>query len=364
MAKYDDKIKELEDRIANTKYNKRTQHAIGLYKAQLAKFKESREARSSSGGKGHGYQVRKTGDGTVILLGFPSVGKSTLLNSLTDAKSEVAAYEFTTLDVVPGIMKYKHADIQICDMPGIVKGAASGRGRGKEVLATLHSADLIILLVDVNSPAHMKVIEKEIYDFRVRINQKKPDVKIKKTAKDGIRIGKTVKLSSLDNETMIDILKTFRINNADVVVRDNINDDQFIDIIEGNKIYVPAVLIFNKIDMISKEKLVKLKKKYSPDLCISAAKAEHIWELKELIFEKLDLIRVYLKEPSKDPDMEVPLIVHRNCTIRDVCDKLHRDFVKKFKFARVWGPSARFGGQKLMLKHVLKDDDVLELHIF
>jgi len=56
--------------------------------------------------------------------------------------------------------------------------------------------------------------------------------------------------------------------------------------------------------------------------------------------------------------------VHRNCTIRDVCDKLHRDFVKKFKFARVWGPSARFGGQKLMLKHVLKDDDVLELHIF
>jgi len=364
MAKYDDKIKELENRVASTKYNKKTQHAIGMYKAQIAKLKEAREARSSGGGGGHGYQVRKTGDGTVILLGFPSVGKSTLLNSLTDAKSEVGAYEFTTLDVVPGIMKYKHAEIQICDMPGIVKGAASGKGRGKEVLATLQSADLILVLLDVHSPQYLKVIQKEIYDAHVRVNQRKPDVKVVKTSKDGLRIGKTVKLTYLDTATIKDMLRTFRINNADVVIRDDITDDQLIDVLEGNKIYVPEITVFNKIDTIDEKKLDKLKEKYQPDLCISAEKKNHIIELKELIFRKLDLIRIYLKEPTMNPDMDVPLIMPRDSTIKDVCNKLHRDFVNKFKFSRVWGPSAKFGGQKLMLKHILKDEDILELHMF
>jgi hypothetical protein len=249
-------------------------------------------------------------------------------------------------------------------MPGIVKGAASGRGRGKEVLATLQSADLILVLLDVHSPQYLKVILKEINDFHVRINQRKPDVKIKKTSKGGIRIGKTVKLTHLDNKTIKEILRTFRINNADVVIREDITDDQFIDVVEANKLYVPAIIVFNKIDTVSEEELDKLKEKYLPDLCISAQKKDHIIELKELIFRKLDLIRVYLKEPAKNPDMEVPLIMSRNSSIGDVCNKLHRDFFKKFKFARVWGPSAKFGGQKLMTKHVLKDEDILELHIF
>ncbi len=364
MGKYDEKIKELEKLISSTKYNKKTQHAIGLYKAQLAKLKDMQEQRSGSGKKGAGYQVRKSGDGTVILLGFPSVGKSTLLNSLTDAHSEVGAYEFTTLNVVPGMMKYKHAEIQICDMPGIVKGAASGRGRGKEVLATLQSADLILILLDVNSPQHLNVILKEIHDAHVRMNQKKPDVKIVKTSKDGIRIGKTIRLTKLSDRTIKDILRTFRINNADVVIRENIDADQLIDVIENNKIYVPGILVFNKIDTISESKLNELIKKYKPDLCISASKKEHIDDLKELIFDRLNLMSIFLKEPNKKPDLDVPLIVKKNSTIKDVCNKLHRDFVKKFKFARVWGDSAKFPGQKLMLKHVLKDKDILELHIF
>ncbi|MEK6949157.1 MAG: GTPase, partial [Nanoarchaeota archaeon] len=125
-----EKIKELDDLISKTKYNKSTQHAIGLYKAQLAKLKEKQKARSG-GRKGEGYNVRKTGDGTVVLLGFPSVGKSTLLNALTNANSAVAAYAFTTLTVIPGILEYKHAKIQVLDVPGVMHGAAAGTGRGK-----------------------------------------------------------------------------------------------------------------------------------------------------------------------------------------------------------------------------------------
>jgi len=85
--------------------------------------------------------------------------------------------------------------------------------------------------------------------------------------------------------------------------------------------------------------------------------------LRQLIYDKLDLMSVYLKEPGKEADMNVPLIMFRTGTIRDLCEKLHKDFVTKFKFSRVWGKSAKFGGQKLMLGHHLKDGDVVEIHV-
>lgn len=366
MAGKEAKIKELEDRISNTKYNKKTQAAIGKYKAQLAKLKEKEEERrgvGKGGGAGAGWEVRKTGDGTVILLGFPSAGKSTLLGALTDAESEIGAYAFTTLTCIPGVMEYKYAKIQILDVPGIVQGAASGKGRGKEVLASMRSADVCLVLLDATRPKEFDVIMKEIYDTHIRLNQKKPDVKIVKTGKDGIRIGATVALTHLDEETITEVLKEFKINNADVVIREDITVDQLIDCIEANKKYMPALTVINKKDLVTKTELKKLMKKYKADIAISAKDKEGVAELKEQIFQKLDLIRIYLKEPTKPADMDEPLIMFRDCTIEDVCSKLHKDFVSKFRFSRVWGPSSKFDGQKLMMKHHLKDGDVLELHL-
>ena len=366
MAANDGKIKELEDRIANTKYNKKTQAAIGQYKAQIAKLKDKEEVRKGigkGGGAGAGWEVRKTGDGTVILLGFPSAGKSTLLNSLTNAQSEIGAYAFTTLTCIPGVMEYKHAKIQILDVPGIVSGAASGKGRGKEVLASMRSADLCLVLLDATRPQEHKVIMKEIYDTHIRLNQKKPDVKIIKTGKDGLRVGSTIRLTHLDVDTITSIFKEFKIVNADIVIREDITDDQLIDCIEANKKYMPSLTVINKCDLVSDGELKKIMKKYSGDIAISAEKKVNIDELKELIFQKLDLIRIYLKEPMKPADLEEPLIVFRDFSIKDVCKKLHKDFVDKFKFCRVWGPSSKFPGQKLSLKHTLKDKDILEIHI-
>lgn len=70
-----------------------------------------------------------------IFLGFPSVGKSTLLCNLAGVYSEVAEYEFTTLTTVPGVIRYKGAKIQLLDLPGIIEGAKDGKGRGKQVIA-------------------------------------------------------------------------------------------------------------------------------------------------------------------------------------------------------------------------------------
>ena len=175
-------------------------------------MKEKQLARSSSGKKGEGYEVRKTGDGTVVLLGFPSVGKSTLLNALTDADSPVGAYAFTTLTVIPGVLNYKHAKIQVLDVPGVVHGAAAGTGRGKEVLSVIRNADLVLFIIDVFHPDQYKTLLKEVNEANVRINQKAPDVKIVKTPRGGINIGTTVKLTRIDKKTIEDILKEFKIS--------------------------------------------------------------------------------------------------------------------------------------------------------
>ncbi len=362
MAGDAERIKELEDLIANSQYNKRTQKAIGLYKAQLARLKEKVSSRRS-GSQADGYSVRKTGDGTVVLLGFPSVGKSTLLNGITGAESEVGSYAFTTLSVIPGVLEYNYAKIQVLDVPGIVRGAASGKGRGTEVFSVLRNADLILILVDVQFPEHYHAIMKEVYESGIRLNKKRPDVKIKKTAKDGIKISKTVRLPNLANETIEGVLRTFRINNADIVIRSNITVDELIDCIEDNKKYVPGIVVLNKVDLVSEGYAEKISKQVNADIMISAEKKEHLEELKELIFNKLDLIRIYMKEPGKEADLEEPLIISRNSTVRDVCSKLHKDFVKQFKFCRVWGPSSKFPGQKLSIKHTLKDMDILEIHV-
>ena len=361
---YDKKVKELEEELSTTKYNKKTQGHIGLVKAKLAKIKEDYQKKAAAKGGGQGFSVRRTGDATVIMVGFPSVGKSTLLNALTNANSPVGAYAFTTLTCIPGLMGYNHAKIQVLDVPGIVEGAATGRGRGREVLACAQSADLVIILVDVFDPGHFEVVKQEIYETGLRLNQKPPQVKIAKKLRGGIDIGLTVKLTKITEETIKNILNEFKLNNSGIVIREDITDDQLIDVIEGNKKYVPGIVVLNKIDMVDKEELERVKEIVNPDICISAEKKINIEELKSLIFKKLEFMRVYTKEAGKKADMDVPIIMRRGNTLKDVCLKLHKDFVAKYRFARIWGKSSRFDGMPVKrLDHVLQDKDIVEIHL-
>ncbi len=364
MAEKSKRLQELEAELKKTKVNKKTESAVGLLKAKIAKLKEKEESRvaKKTGQSEYGYSVRKSGDGTVLLLGYPSAGKSTLLNRLTSAESDVGAYAFTTLTVVPGMMDYKQAKIQILDVPGIVSGAASGKGRGKEVLAVIYTANLVLIVIDVNTPEHYESILQEVWESHIRINKVKPEVFIKKKTIGGIRIGKTVPLKITD-ETIKKVMREFKIVNADILIRSPIDVDDLIDCIEGNKKYVPAITCVTKADTVDAKTLEKVKKQLNADLVISVDEDLNIDKLKDFIFDRLNFMRIFLKEPRKEPDMKEPLIIKRDSSVQDVCDKLHRDFKKRFRFARVWGKSAKHPAQKVMLKHFLKDEDVLEVHL-
>jgi len=363
MAPIEDQIKAVEDEIQRTPYNKATQHHIGKLKAKLARLKDEAQKRlSARGGGGPGYAVKKSGHATVAIVGFPSVGKSTLLNQITDAKSPVASYDFTTLDVIPGVLYYSGAQIQILDMPGLIRGASKGRGRGREVISVARGSDLVLLMVDVFE-TNIDVLVDELNLSGIRLNQKPPDIVIAKKSRGGVGVNPTVKLTHIDEETIADMLREFGYINADIVVRDDITEDQLVDVLAGNRVYIPAFVVINKVDLVTVEylKSVRSRMKGWRVVAVSAEKGSGLEELKKTIYDELDFIRIFLKPQGKDADMAEPLITRQGAKVATVCETIHRDFRKKFRYANIWGPSAKFPGQTVGLNHGLKDGDVLTL---
>ena len=174
----EEEIESLREEIAETPYNKSTEAHIGRLKAKIAEKKEKLENQSSAGGGG-GYAVEKHGDATVALVGFPSVGKSTLINALTNADSETGSYEFTTLDVNPGMLKYRGANIQILDVPGLIEGAADGRGGGQEVLSVVRTADLAVFMLSVYEIDQYERLDQELYNNNIRLDTDPPSIHIR-----------------------------------------------------------------------------------------------------------------------------------------------------------------------------------------
>ncbi|NLA38867.1 MAG: GTP-binding protein [Methanomicrobiales archaeon] len=367
MASLEEQVRELEDEIKNTPYNKATSKHIGRLKAKLAKIRDDAVARAiASSGGGDGYSVKKSGDATVVLVGFPSVGKSTLLNALTDSEiSETAAYAFTTTSVIPGAMEHRGAKIQVLDIPGLIAGAAMGKGRGKEVIAVVRSADLILVLVDVFNEQHTDVLLRELHDAGIRINRQKPDITIKRTSSGGIRLN-TVGSIDLDLEEIRSILAESRIVNADVLIRGDVTQDDFIDAVIGNRIYVPAFIAVNKVDLVDEKMRRDIERELAgrfgePPVMVSAQSGYHIKDLKDTIFDHLGFMRVYLKPLGSPADMDEPLIIQHPATVEDVCNRLHRDFADRFRYARVWGDSAKHDAQRVGITHQLADGDILSI---
>jgi len=234
-----EKIKAIKDEIGRTQLNKATEHHIGILKAKIAKLKREQEAVQikKSSKKSDGFDVKRSGDATIVIIGLPSVGKSTLLNALTGSKSSVGAFQFTTVTVVPGILDYRGAKIQMLDLPGIIKGASNGRGLGKRILSVARSADIVLLVLDVFQPYHEDVLVNELSNIGIRLNQQPPNIVIEKSSTGGIAIAQQVKLKKMSEKLVKDILNVYGYTSARVVIREDIDSEQLVDYITGGKTY-------------------------------------------------------------------------------------------------------------------------------
>jgi small GTP-binding protein len=279
--------------------------------------------------------------------------------------SEVAAYEFTTLTTVPGVVRYKGAKIQLLDLPGIIEGAKDGKGRGRQVIAVARTCSLILIVLDVLKPLHHKaLLEHELEGFGIRLNKRPPLIYFRKKDKGGVNLTSQVIQSELDMDTVKTILSEYKIHNADVTLREDCTAEDLIDVIEGNRVYVPCIYVLNKIDQITVEVSACVRAHTHHTLRNSTLSTKyptvyryrHITSGTSTIYSrkfgnicdsfecKCMRVRVrivrpacvlffsYTKPKGQLPDYNSPIVLpHDQTSIEDFCTKIHKSLVKEFK---------------------------------
>lgn len=366
-----EKIKEIEAEMARTQKNKATNSHLGILKARLAKLRSELldTPGGGGGGAGQGFAVQRSGDGRVALIGFPSVGKSSLLSTLTETKSEAAAYEFTTLTCIPGNLMYNGTKIQLLDLPGIIEGAAHGKGRGKEVIAVARTADLVMIVLDAGKEQvnrHREILENELETVGLRLNKSPPNVTMVHKKTGGVRINKTCPLTKLGDDpekTARQILSEYKMHNVDLLFRDDVSADELIDVIQGNRKYVRCLYVYNKIDTITIEEVGKLSK-LPNSIVISVNMKLNLDYLLAKMWEYMGLIRVYTKRKGSPPDLNEPVILSSQRDGVDVgalAGAISRELLAVLNYAYVWGTSTKHSPQRVGTAHVLEDEDVVQL---
>jgi small GTP-binding protein len=341
MSTIEEQVAAVEKEIRETPYNKSTQRHHGILRAKLARLKDKQiEAQTRKPGGGGGYAVKKQGVATVVLVGPPSAGKSTLINKLTNAESKVAPYAFTTVTVIPGMLKYQGAYIQILDVPGLIEGAGAGKGRGREVLSVVRGSDLLIIMTDPARVKMLNIMTDELETAGIRINKIPPRVVIHKRGGGGIIIHSNIK-QDIDADTIKDVAGEFGIKNAEITIKEKLTMDTLVDAFANNRVYVKAVYVVNKADIV--------RNFHHNAFLISAEKDKGISELKEAMWDELGLVRVYLVKPNQEPTFEEPIITKVGKTLYDVAVSIGTEFAQTKTGAKIWGNGAKFAGQEVSL---------------
>lgn len=350
MSDFQKQIEDIEKEIRETPYHKGTEHHIGILRARLSRLKDKildSETRSKGSGGGIGYAVKHQGDATIVLVGPPSVGKSTLLNRLTNAQSKVAPYAFTTVSVIPGMMVYKNARIQILDVPGLIEGAEVGKGRGKEVLSVVRGCDLLVVITEVGKEQAIDRIKNALEKNGIRIDKKRPSVKIDKKLQGGISVFSNIR-QTVSKETIKEIIMEMGIKNAIVSIKEKITLDELLDSLSRNRVYIPSISVINKADLsVSSHK--------NDYLYISAENDMNLNKLREDIWKTLDLSTIYLVHGDDEPNFNNPLIVKNNTKLSDILEQLGSSFSENKTYARIWGEGAKFPGQEVSLSSTTAD---------
>ncbi len=272
-------------------------------------------------------------------------------------------------------MHYKGSRVQVLDLPGIIEGAARGKGRGKEVIAVARSADAILIVLDAGKEGlnrHREILEEELETVGLRLNKRPPDVTFTKKKTGGIKFSSTVPLTKLGPEpekVAMNVLREYRISNADILAREDISVDELVDVIVGNRLYKPCLYFYNKIDTVTIEEIDQLARQ--PNSCVGSVRSRfNVGEadeddlLKSELWKYLGLTRIYTKRKGQQPDLEDPVVLsklRKGTTVKSLCMNVSSQMLRDFNFALVWGKSAKHSPQRCGLSHNLEDEDVVQI---
>jgi hypothetical protein len=335
--------------------------------SKLKKEVEKEKELKKGGSGGASFFVRKEGAAQVALAGLPNSGKSTILNKLTGKDVDIGHYAFTTVKPTPAMLQYKGIQIQLVDMPGLIEGVSLGKGMGGPLISAIRAVDAIVILVDlsVDPVKDLELILKELEAKGLRINKKVPNIEIQKIPTGGIEIIGENFLVECNSQDVKKILQEERVHNAIITIKEPVTLTDIFEVLDSSLEYKKAIIIGTKGDLPgSKEGLERLEKhvKNFKVIPVSAINNVNLGILPFEIFSILGIIRVYTRSPGRDIDNEaMPMKI--DSTALDAAKKVHKNLYKNFKFARVWGDSAKFDGQRVGPEHVLRDGDIIEIHI-
>jgi ribosome-interacting GTPase 1 len=337
---------------------------------QMAQLREEIEERKKAAKRGRApsYFVEKAGAAQVAIIGPTNAGRSSLLKALTNASVEVASWPFATRVPTPGMLPYEDIQFQLVEAPPIVEGSSEGRSGGFQVLSLARNADGIIIVVDLTrDPAgDFLMVVGELESSRVLTAESVGEVEITKRGHGSdIQFIWEGELVNCTTDDVIALLREYKIRSALLRVRGKVTIDIVEDAIYGNAVHRPTLVLANKADLIDSEEAVEGLMEVAGSLDVLAISAEKTPGLTELIgsklFELLGIVRAYTKQPGKPPSTD-PIVARTGLTVGELAKMIHSDFYRRFKYARIWGPSAEFDNKRVGLDHVLEDGDVVQFH--
>ena len=367
-----EKILRMQEFLSVVPKHKGTMKLCGRIKKKMALLrKEVNERKQKRAGRsGPKLFIEKEGAAQVALLGLTNVGKSCLLSTVTNADINVSPVAYTTIKPAPGVLYFEDMQLQIVEAPALMSGSADGRAWGLQSIGIARNADGMLLMVDLSSDpvSQLKLILSELEKARVLINKPKGRVDIdRKYMGAGLRVILVGKILDGTIREVKSLLRSYRIGDALVKISGEVTLDDVEDSIFESTVYRPAIVIANKLDTKEAKNNLRYLEEFvagrMPIVPISCENKQGLEKVGKIIFDTLDLIRIYTKEPGTRQYSKRPFTLQRGKTVEDLAKNIHTDFKRDFAFARVWAKRLKFSPQKVGLGFELGDGDIVEIHI-
>ena len=361
----EEKIKAIEEFLSSVPKHKGTERLREWATKRLAELREElEERRRKKSGSKVSFFIEKEGDIQIVVVGPPNTGKSSVVKRLTGARTIIAEYPFSTLTPVPGMMKHNDVYFQLIDTPALSQGSLQ-----RKVIGLIRNADGVLIVLDATSD-FTKDLETLISILRREgILLSKPKgrvvIDVQRTGKTGIRVTSMGKIVDGTIEDVRKLLESYRIFNAHVKIYGEVTLDDVEQSIFEATVYKPSVIFINKSDLRAPapNDIEKIKRMLpsTPVIVGSAVTGLGLDKIAPTLYEVLEIIRVYTKAPNAPP-AEKPIVLRKNATVREVAKSIHSEFLENFLYARVWGTSVKYPGERVGLDHVLHDGDIVEIH--
>jgi len=306
----EEKIEALEEMFAIIPKHKGTDKMQADIKRRISRHKEEAQKKKGAAKQKSAFSIEKEGASQVIVIGPPNAGKSSLITALTNAEPEIAPFPHTTHTPTPGMAPYENIQFQLVDTPPITADYVDPL-----MMDLVRRVDIVVILLDITTDP----------------------------------IGQY--------EEIMRILEEYRIFPEGTEVPENIRRPVFM-----KKISV----VVNKVDGPGREEdfqaFLELAELKVPALPVSILNGTNLDVFLRIIYDMSGIIRVYSKNPGREPDMDEPFVIPRDSTLEDLAGRIHKDFLTKLKYARIWGRTVH-DGMMVQRDYVMQDGDIVEIHL-